>query len=279
MIRRIARGVRTDSSVVRGIGDDCAVLKGARSHPHPPLWNIRTILRLILLVILLAQVAFLVQWSLIRAFELRWVDENVLTLGNALFLDLVVVLGAGYLLLREERKEGLLLPGIRRIQKVNWSELWSQIRFGVGSYLTFLPFMFLLLLLVGWGIRLLGHDPPPQQIMTMFMTESRAPVLGWMLILVAIVGPVAEEMFFRGVLYGWLRVRVGVKWGLIVSAMFFALLHANAVVFLPILALGLLFGWIYEQTGSLAAPIAIHILHNTWMLAMASLIKSIAFSL
>ncbi len=38
---------------------------------------------------------------------------------------------------------------------------------------------------------------------------------------------------------------------------------------------GLLFGWVYERTGSLAAPIAIHIFHNGGMLFVASVVKSL----
>jgi SAM-dependent methyltransferase len=56
----------------------------------------------------------------------------------------------------------------------------------------------------------------------------------------------------------------------------FRVLHADWVAFLPILGLGILFGFVYERTGTLLAPLAIHVAHNGGMLYLASLIKSMA---
>jgi len=121
----------------------------------------------------------------------------------------------------------------------------------------------------------LGYDPAPQAIFTIYLSEERTSVLTWMLLLVAAVGPIAEEVFFRGVFYRWIRTRLGVSKGLLLSALFFALLHNDVVAFFPILGLGILFGWVYEKTGSLAAPMAVHVFHNTGMLFIASLVKEI----
>ena len=95
-------------------------------------------------------------------------------------------------------------------------------------------------------------------------------------LLVTVAGPAAEELFFRGLLYGWLRTKIGVGRGLLFSAVLFALLHTDPVAFFPILGLGILFGWVYEKTGSLTAPVSIHLLHNAGMMAVASLVKSFA---
>ena len=97
-----------------------------------------------------------------------------------------------------------------------------------------------------------------------------------LLLLAVVAGPIAEELFFRGLLYGCLRVRLGVWRGLWSTAFLFAFLHTDPVAFLPILGLGLLFGWVYEKTGSLAASMAVHIFHNAGMLTVASLVKAIA---
>jgi hypothetical protein len=76
------------------------------------------------------------------------------------------------------------------------------------------------------------------------------------------VGPVAEELFFRGVLYGFLR-----RWGLIValvlSTLIFVLCHPIGHG-IPVTRLvgGFLFALAYEFGGSLAVPITIHGLGN-----------------
>lgn len=78
----------------------------------------------------------------------------------------------------------------------------------------------------------------------------------------SLIAPVGEELLFRGVLQSVLTVRFGAVIGLVASAFLFALIHADVVLFLPIFCMGLLFGWLYRITGSLWAPIWLHMLNN-----------------
>jgi membrane protease YdiL (CAAX protease family) len=77
-----------------------------------------------------------------------------------------------------------------------------------------------------------------------------------------IVGPIAEEVFFRGMLYGFFR-RWGILMALILTTLIFVLAHP---VFPGIPATqivgGLIFAVAYEVEGSLMVPITIHILGN-----------------
>ncbi len=77
-----------------------------------------------------------------------------------------------------------------------------------------------------------------------------------------ILGPVAEEVFFRGILYGFLR-RWGVIVALILSTLIFVLCHPISHG-IPVTRLvgGLLFALAYEFGGSLIVPITIHALGN-----------------
>jgi membrane protease YdiL (CAAX protease family) len=76
------------------------------------------------------------------------------------------------------------------------------------------------------------------------------------------VGPVAEELFFRGILYGFLR-RWGVIVALILSTLIFVFCHPFSHG-IPVTRLvgGLLFALAYEFGGSLIVPITIHTLGN-----------------
>lgn len=79
---------------------------------------------------------------------------------------------------------------------------------------------------------------------------------------------VAEELFFRRFLYGWL-LRWGAAAAVITSAVAFALVHVPAygVAALPVdLAAGLLFGWQRWATGGWTAPAATHVIANLSML-------------
>ena len=149
---------------------------------------------------------------------------------------------------------------------------------GFRAYVMAIPFFILLLMAISWVLSSFRIQAPPQPIFTLYLSEQRTAVVRVLLLLAVVTGPVAEELFFRGFLYGWLRQRLGVARGLLLSAFLFAILHMDPVAFLPILGLGLLFGWVYERTGSLAAPIAVHVFHNGGMLFIASVIKGLIAS-
>lgn len=236
--------------------------------PSPPAWGLRGIVRVCLITVLVIQVSTALERVALRSFPPAWLDLHVLALANTLLVDAVAVAGAWWLF----RRAGLAASAQRGLRGLPW----RKIRFSLGSYLTCVPLFLFLLMAMAMALRLLRVEPPPQAIFTMYMSEGRGAVLRLLLLLAVLAGPVAEEIFFRGLVYRWLRFRLGVGPGLLVSAFLFALLHTDPVAFLPILGLGLLFGWVYERTGSLAAPIAIHMLHNGAMLYLVSLVKGIS---
>jgi membrane protease YdiL (CAAX protease family) len=76
------------------------------------------------------------------------------------------------------------------------------------------------------------------------------------------VAPIAEEVFFRGILYGFFR-RWGVVVGLVLSTLIFVLIHPiNHGVPITQLVGGIVFALAYEVEGSLMVPITIHALGN-----------------
>ena len=83
-----------------------------------------------------------------------------------------------------------------------------------------------------------------------------------------LVGPIVEETFFRGFLYNALKKQWGMRWAMVTSGIFFALLHANWVGFLPIALLGITLAYVYELTGTLVASITLHALHNALVMGL-----------
>ena len=78
----------------------------------------------------------------------------------------------------------------------------------------------------------------------------------------AVVGPLVEEIFFRGLLFrAYLRTR-GPILAYALSATLFALLHLNLAALPPILVLGLLLAWLYQRTGSLTPSVIAHAFNN-----------------
>ena len=82
------------------------------------------------------------------------------------------------------------------------------------------------------------------------------------LLIGGVIGPLAEEIFFRGILYGYLR-RWGVYAAVTVSTLLFVLPHL-AGSNLPVTQLvgGIVFALAYEKEKNLMVPITIHCLGN-----------------
>ena len=80
----------------------------------------------------------------------------------------------------------------------------------------------------------------------------------------ALIGPVAEEIFFRGILYGFFR-RWGIPAAVLLSTLLFVLPHApSSGPAIPLTQLigGILFAVSYEIEKNLLVPITIHSLGN-----------------
>ncbi len=82
------------------------------------------------------------------------------------------------------------------------------------------------------------------------------------IIALAVVTPVAEEIFFRGfVLRGFVN-RWGVAPGIFLSAVVFAGLHFQPSIIVPVFITGLLLGSLYWHTGSIWPGVGVHAAQN-----------------
>jgi hypothetical protein len=80
--------------------------------------------------------------------------------------------------------------------------------------------------------------------------------------------PFAEELFFRGVLFAWLRKHWSMWPSLLASAFLFGLVHFDIAVGVTAFILGIVLGWVYEKSKSLWAPFLIHALNNSLRLLL-----------
>jgi membrane protease YdiL (CAAX protease family) len=84
------------------------------------------------------------------------------------------------------------------------------------------------------------------------------------------VGPVAEEVFFRGIVYGFLT-----RWGnwlaVALSSLIFVLFHPFNSFPLPQAIGGVVFALAYGKSQSLLTPITIHILGNLALFSLSLL--------
>lgn len=78
-----------------------------------------------------------------------------------------------------------------------------------------------------------------------------------------VLGPLCEELLFRGLLAGRLA-RYGQKPAAFVSALLFGLYHANLSQFFYAFLLGLLLAYAYFYTGTLKTSVILHMLFNLY---------------
>ncbi len=120
-----------------------------------------------------------------------------------------------------------------------------------------------------WVLEAIGIEAQPQ-------AAERALVLidPWLAVLaIVILAPIAEELFFRGVVYNaWLR-EAGPRHALLGSATLFAVIHLSLVAIVPIFLLGLALAWVYRRTANLLAPIAMHATVNGISVVLAFLVR------
>ena len=84
-----------------------------------------------------------------------------------------------------------------------------------------------------------------------------------------LITPLAEEIIFRGSLYGWLRGKLNANLTILITATLFALYHPLIYLWPIVFVFGLLSGWVRERTKSLTPFLIIHMLNSIAMIAAA----------
>jgi uncharacterized protein len=109
-----------------------------------------------------------------------------------------------------------------------------------------------------------GQEFVNPQVDDMTQGQQLTPLHLIMLLLgVAVVAPIVEELFFRGMLYPLLRRRLPGWLAIVANAAIFAALHFIPIL-LPILfVMGLLLTFVRARTNSVIPGMLIHALNNT----------------
>lgn len=177
-------------------------------------------------------------------------EGDLTTAGNVL-LQLGTVLGFLLVPLGIARSRGarslgesLRRLGVRpfRLSALKWMAA------AVGAYLLFAALYTALIV-----------EPEQEDI-----AESFGPVPVQVLLIVLGAG-IAEELCFRGMLFGGLRERLPRVPAALIAGGIFGLLHATTGLSAvpPLIALGFIFCLLYEKTGSIVPGILLHMLNNS----------------
>ena len=85
----------------------------------------------------------------------------------------------------------------------------------------------------------------------------------------ALIGPIAEEFMFRGLIFQRLKDYFRCPVAIVVSGLLFGIFHGNMAQFLYASVLGIIFAWFMEYFHTIEAPILLHISANAWSFALS----------
>lgn len=230
-------------------------------------WTAGELIRIVLLTVIMASLMPFVHLAVLSQHPDRLPNPHAWVSGSMALLDLFLILT---ILAFAKGREGWRQPGFFPART-----LWASIAVGLRSYLTAFPWLFLSLFAVVQAARRFGFQPPVEPIQELVFNERQPEVLALTVVLACVIGPVAEELLFRGVLYAVIRRRASALIAMLASGAMFALIHTNILGFVPIMLLGCLLAYVYERTGSLAGSLAVHMFHNSLLMGMAIVFRQL----
>ncbi len=128
------------------------------------------------------------------------------------------------------------------------------------AYFVFLGISLIIgILIIEFDLKIPGYQVQ-ENIIPLFGDNTFGYIVGGLIVVV--LAPVFEEIFFRGFLLRALSNKIGVYLGSIVSALMFALVHFPWQSIIPIFILGLIINSIVIRTKNIWPAIGFHIFNN-----------------
>lgn len=94
----------------------------------------------------------------------------------------------------------------------------------------------------------------------------------WGYFVIALLAPFVEELIFRGAILRALLEKINKHWvAIAISALLFALIHANPAQMPFAFVAGLFLGWTYYRTGSILPGVAYHWINNSIAFALTKI--------
>ncbi len=199
-----------------------------------------------------------------------FVDE--ITLGVtllAILLNFIFLAGCVYFLGIQRKKISWESMGFRPARPIGYYAL-----LGIGLTLAILPVRLLAGLAGVWIEKLVTGEISSlagrEALLTVGMDTWYGVLL--MLVGVGVLAPIAEELFFRGLLYGWFRQRMGIWLSVFASSLLFGLAHFDSLsVVGSSFIMGLVMAAAYEYSRSLWVTIFMHIATNSGAVLLMAL--------
>jgi membrane protease YdiL (CAAX protease family) len=155
----------------------------------------------------------------------------------------------------------VILMVVLKIRRGSWQDLGLRsisfknlLVYGLGAGLGIVT----IILILGIAMQMLQPEVPPQAIEEVLRAAKRPEEILFIVLAAVFLAPMVEELFYRGMIYPYLRNHFGILGGSLISGLIFGLAHWDLWRALPLAIGGVLLCWIYEKSGSLWASICAH---------------------
>ncbi len=202
-------------------------------------------------------------------FDALGVDDDWGIVGAS--LGFFAVFGLVAALLRRDGPPAAEALGLQ----ATWS---SGLRHAVLYFLPHLVIYFGAALIAGFILAALGAEEPRQAALDHYLgSRSNLPLQAAILVVAVILAPIAEELLFRGLFFGFLRKHCSFWRAAVLQGFLFGLLHVEGwsglVFILPLGAMGVFLAWLRVRSGSIHAAMLVHSMHNALILVLAPMIR------
>lgn len=120
-----------------------------------------------------------------------------------------------------------------------------------------------------WVDTIKAQENQMQALIQRFLSHMDIKTLLANALIMVLIPAFGEEFFFRGVVQKLLQRNFNFKTAIFITAIFFAVVHQQPLSALPIFFMGMVLGYAKVWTGSLWAPILLHLINNGYALATA----------
>lgn len=195
--------------------------------------------------------ATLIVWLTIQIFGKKQVITPEIVIGSIVQYLGIVILIVGFMIFRD--RNPILLFGLK------WQGWPKGVLFALGSLLAAYP----VIIFAASVPHLFGAKSESQDIVQYLQTVTGFQHRVLLILMAAVVAPMAEETIFRGYLHGVLRKYAG-RWpSILVVSLIFAAMHGHLPALVPLFILAVALSVVYECTGSLWAPMLMHATFNS----------------
>ena len=167
---------------------------------------------------------------------------------------------------------GLVLVDVfLRQHKIGWKEAFGFNQPRLGRTIFMAHMVGVLMLPIAWSLSGLSSQileffrlpAEKQQAVKALENAANTPItLFYQGMAAILIAPFVEELVFRGILYPAIKQQGFHKLALWGTSLFFALIHGNLMIFVPLTVLAIFLTFLYETTNNLLAPIITHAFFN-----------------